>query len=370
MSRIFDVVQSLSGQKNSIVIPRPYVRFFAGDQQALVLGALLNQIVFWSGVDSSCEGGWFYKSHKEMGEDLETLSEDQVGRLVKKLCTKYLPGIIETKNQKVNGTPTAHYRIDGDALIAKIFPPALDSAKVRNGKRESTESNPQNRGMETAEVQNGNRESAESFLYTDQDIQIIKPSSCPDATLPDESHGDNLSEADFISRHPQAVVCSARKRQWGGKDDLICAEFIWSKIIAMYEQAAETCDEVAKPKEPNWAAWANEIRLMVAQDGRTHKQICSLFKRANQDGFWCKNILSPSKLREKWDELSLKLSAPVGTQSRPSSYVNMDFSKQDYSSIPSGFRGGYSSEQANEKVVPVDRSDLPKWLLERTGGAL
>ncbi len=36
-----------------------------------------------------------------MGEDLETLSEDQVGRLVKKLCTKYLPGIIETKNQRL-----------------------------------------------------------------------------------------------------------------------------------------------------------------------------------------------------------------------------------------------------------------------------
>lgn len=39
---------------------------------------------------------------------------------------------------------------------------------------------------------------------------------------------------------------------------------------------------------------------MVMQDGRTHKQICSLFKRANKDSFWCKNVLSPSKLREKW----------------------------------------------------------------------
>ena len=62
---------------------------------------------------------------------------------------------------------------------------------------------------------------------------------------------------------------------------------------------------------------------------------------------------------------------PTGTQAKQlASYVNMDFSKQDYSSIPTGFRNGYSSEQPREQAAPVDRSDLPKWLLERTGGAV
>lgn len=141
-----------------------------------------------------------------------------------------------------------------------------------------------------------------------------KGSSCPGATPPDEDSDDDSSEENFTSRHPEAVVFSAKKRQWGGRDDLTCAEFIWGKIIVMYERAAETDGEVVRPKEPNWTAWANEVRLMVAQDGRTHKQICSLFKRANKDKFWCKNILSPSKLREKWDELSLKLSASAAPQ--------------------------------------------------------
>jgi hypothetical protein len=133
------------------------------------------------------------------------------------------------------------------------------------------------------------------------DPSDIKP-SCPDASPPDHAIDD------FSARHPDAVVFSAKRRQWGSQDDLTCAEFIWGKIIAMYEQAAETDGEVVRPREPNWTAWANEVRLMVAQDGRTHKQICSLFKRASLDRFWCKNILSPSKLREKWDELTLKLS--------------------------------------------------------------
>ncbi|MCS3433679.1 conserved phage C-terminal domain-containing protein [Klebsiella sp. BIGb0407] len=180
-NRIFDVVQAMSGQKNVIVIPRPYLKFFGSDQQAFPLAALLNQIVFWSGVDSSCGDGWFYKSHREMGADLEVLSEDQVLRLVGKIEKKYLAGIIETKSQKVNGTPTTHYRIiDSDALISKIFPPAMDSAKARNGKREAVESESQKCGMETAEPRKQCREVAESYLYTDldadRDSQINKPS--------------------------------------------------------------------------------------------------------------------------------------------------------------------------------------------------
>lgn len=133
-------------------------------------------------------------------------------------------------------------------------------------------------------------------------------SSCQVATQPDES-----DEEKFLSRHPEAAVFSAKKKIWGSAEDLKCAEWIRSRIVKLYEQAAESDGEVARPKEPNWADWANEIRLMCSQDGRTHKQICELFAKANRDPFWCKNILSPSKLREKWDDLTLKLSAnPAG----------------------------------------------------------
>ncbi|MGP2956179.1 helix-turn-helix domain-containing protein, partial [Serratia bockelmannii] len=130
-----------------------------------------------------------------------------------------------------------------------------------------------------------------------------KNPSCPVAPQPDES-GDEK----FLSRHPEAAVFSAKKKIWGSAEDLKCAEWIRSRIVKLYEQASESDGEIARPKEPNWADWANEIRLMCSQDGRTHKQICELFAKANRDPFWCKNILSPSKLREKWDDLTLKLS--------------------------------------------------------------
>ncbi len=138
-----------------------------------------------------------------------------------------------------------------------------------------------------------------------------KKPSRPDASQPDTQ----TDEQGFLTRHPDAVVFSPKKRQWGTQDDLTCAQWLWKKIIALYEQAAECDGEVVRPKEPNWTAWANEIRLMCVQDGRTHKQICEMYSRVSRDPFWCRNVLSPSKLREKWDELSLRLSPSVTRES-------------------------------------------------------
>ncbi|WP_410733759.1 hypothetical protein [Citrobacter freundii] len=339
MSQIFEIVQSLSGQRNCITIPVPYLDYFSGDQQAHALGAVLNQLVFWSG-KSDLNDGWFYKEHSELAAEIRGVSEDQVQRLVNKICTRWLPGVVEKAQRQVNGTKKTHYRIDGEALINVLFPATLDSAESRNGKREVAEPIPQNHGTETVESRNHNREVAEPILYTDHysdhHKQISNP-SCPEASQPD---AEGLSPAEqFLAKHPEAVTWNVPNRQWGSQDDLTCAEYLWGTIIAMYEQAAESDGEVARPKEPNWASWANEVRLMVTQDGRTHKQICALFKRANKDSFWRKNVLSPSKLREKWDELSLKLSVSMKQPTGDSPVARASYQTVDYS-LPenSGFR--------------------------------
>lgn len=57
---------------------------------------------------------------------------------------------------------------------------------------------------------------------------------------------------------------------------------------------------------PNLESWANEIRLAREQDSRTIDQIWNLFEWAQNDHFWHANILSPSKLRQKWDVLVIQ----------------------------------------------------------------
>ncbi|WP_228351059.1 MULTISPECIES: hypothetical protein [Limnobaculum] len=219
MSQIFSIIQALSGQKNSIVIPAPYLDYFSGDQQAHALGAILNQLVFWSG-KSELSGGWFYKEHRELAEEIRGVSEDQAQRLVNKLCKRWLPGIIETKVSKVNGTPKTHYRIDGDALISKLFPSTLDSAESRNG----------------------NREVAESFPYTDQYIQINKtyvPSV--DGTPISKTYSDEFEKAWSI--YPKREGSNPKKdayRSWNARlKEGVTSEEMLQGVIAY----AEFCKE-------------------------------------------------------------------------------------------------------------------------------
>ncbi|EAW6537140.1 helix-turn-helix domain-containing protein, partial [Salmonella enterica] len=190
------------------------------------------------------------------------------------------------------------------AAFAHLSDP--DQSKSDPSESDASKSDPSKSGK------NGGFDPSESggdpSVKSKQDPQDNKTLSCPDASQPDQQ----VTDQEYLSRHPDAAVFSSKKRQWGTQDDLTCAQWIWKKIIALYEQAAESDGELVRPKEPNWTAWANEIRLMCAQDGRTHKQICEMYSRVSRDPFWCRNILSPSKLREKWDELSLRLSAPIG----------------------------------------------------------
>lgn len=79
-------------------------------------------------------------------------------------------------------------------------------------------------------------------------------------------------------------------------------------------RAAEWIFELLKKLNPEFKvksmdSWANCVRLMRERDGRTHRDICELFQWANQDPFWSLNILSPSSLREKWIQLSIKKQA-------------------------------------------------------------
>lgn len=82
-------------------------------------------------------------------------------------------------------------------------------------------------------------------------------------------------------------------------EDKEVAEWMWKLILEMQPDR--------KPKAGQEENWPNTIRLLREKDQRTHDEIRDLFKRANSDPFWRTNILSPRKLREKWDDLSLKL---------------------------------------------------------------
>lgn len=99
-----------------------------------------------------------------------------------------------------------------------------------------------------------------------------------------EGNGNNIGDKSFSPKNAFS------------DEDNRCAEFIFSKIREL--------NPTAKP--PNMKKWAESVRLMRERDNRTHREIIELFTWANNDQFWKTNILSPQKLREKWDSLVIK----------------------------------------------------------------
>ncbi|QMP81701.1 hypothetical protein [Vibrio phage XM1] len=80
-------------------------------------------------------------------------------------------------------------------------------------------------------------------------------------------------------------------------------------------------DVIPRAKEPNFEKWAHEVRLAANALDVSLTDLWNVFLWANSDGFWKANILSPSKLRDKFPQLEVKkneASKSNGGQSTPS----------------------------------------------------
>lgn len=82
-------------------------------------------------------------------------------------------------------------------------------------------------------------------------------------------------------------------------------------------------------KKPNLQTWANEVRLMVERDKRTEAEIIYLMDWVQNDSFWKTNILSVSKLREKFDQLVIKVKEDISKRnnqvnSKPKAYRSLE----------------------------------------------
>ncbi|WP_308563974.1 hypothetical protein [uncultured Klebsiella sp.] len=265
---------------------------------------------------------------------------------------------IDEELRQVNGTPKKHYRVDQDALIARIFPQAPNrnkSLKVMetayepngNGLRAESEQVIESNGngsqaecirpksqMETAHEPNpGNGLRAESYLYTDLKNRSLHTDH--------KNHAGEISPVDNFSESTQKTVTpevnipdAAEDSNLATDDDLDLAMWFWSTIIEMYERAAEFDGSLAKPREPNFVGWANEVRLLRHEHSCSHDQIRTLIERIQRDQFWCPKIQSMKTLRNKWPELALKL-CPVNLATGG----NLGFSGKVQADIPKGFRG-------------------------------
>jgi len=68
-------------------------------------------------------------------------------------------------------------------------------------------------------------------------------------------------------------------------------------------------------KKPDFQKWAKSIDLMIRADKRDPVEIGEVIRWCQRDSFWKGNILSTSKLRDKYDQLVLRMKSPKQTKS-------------------------------------------------------
>ena len=70
-------------------------------------------------------------------------------------------------------------------------------------------------------------------------------------------------------------------------------------------------------KKPNLQTWAKPFDLMIRVDKRGVEDIQTVMNWSQRDSFWQGNILSPSKLRDKYDQLTMRMKSVKQSDNQP-----------------------------------------------------
>ncbi|MDA1581910.1 hypothetical protein [Bacillus cereus group sp. TH228LC] len=258
------LISQISGQENILVVPKIFIKL-TGD---LTTAVLLNQIVFYSD-KSKRSDGYFYKTYKDWESEI-CLTKRQVSYSAEKLKKMKL---IETKKMKANGAPTVHYKLDYDKLLETIVT-ICDDGLLQNVTIES-----------------------------DNMSQTLDSNKMSLSITEIENTTENTTEKSKPSRL-KFETC-----------DTNAAKYLFEKIKS----------NNSKQKQPNFDSWANEFRLMREKDNRELQEIKDVIDWCQEDMFWKGNILSPKKLREKFDQLTIQMNSRKGANKR----VGIDWKSHD-----------------------------------------
>jgi hypothetical protein len=266
---------------------------------------LLSQLVYWH---NRMDGEWMYKTREDIKKETG-LSRDEQETARKRLVAL---GVLQ---EDLRGVPaTVHYKINTERLEALLLAP--DKAESQLGatpptrRRQHTQldggnpankmaANPPTRRGESRQQAGGDPANFLTGDYTESTQEITQEIT--------RRAGEKNSVDNFSEIYPEAAIFDTDKKHWGTADDLEFARWFYASIVELHEKAAEFDGMISRPEEPDWAAWANEVRQLREEQGCDHAQMRRLVERIQGDPFWCRRIRNLKPLREKWTDLVVRL---------------------------------------------------------------
>ena len=120
-----------------------------------------------------------------------------------------------------------------------------------------------------------------------------------------------------------------RKRKEASTRKYIYDDLHYKMATFFYEQILSNNPN---HKKPNLESWANDVRKMMDIDGRSKDEIGHLMKWVQKNDFWMANVLSVSKLREKYDQLIMQYQKdkPKKEESKQFRPDSVEITEDDY----------------------------------------
>lgn len=130
-------------------------------------------------------------------------------------------------------------------------------------------------------------------FYQDEDSEVAGRTA---------SNGQATGKQRATNKNVRMKECKKKDTRQKYDEDTIhfqLGKFFYNKIL----------ENNPDHREPNFQRWADDIRKMIELDNRTEEQIKYLMTWVQEDSFEMANVLSPSKLRKRFDQLVIKVKA-------------------------------------------------------------
>ena len=156
-------------------------------------------------------------------------------------------------------------------------------------------------------------------VYQGQDSEDEQPVDNQWTTSGQPANTDKNVKNDKNDKNERNEVTSSPKNKFSDDSiELILASELFNLIIGNNPNA----------KKPSLQAWARDIDLMMRVDKRSVEDIQAMISWCQRDNFWQGNILSPKKLRDKFDQLTVKMNTAQRTDNpranRPNGFDAID----------------------------------------------
>lgn len=256
--RITALIKSISGQANTLTIPRVYIALVGGN---IEVALFLSQSVYWSDRTTRPDG-FFFKSYREWEEEIG-LSQFKIKNAADKLVEM---GVMQTKIKKANKAPTVHYRVDIRSLTDLIIK-FLDNQESEQSDYEETQQSDYQETSQsltetttetTTEITAGGAPAPdEPGALSPLSEAFVNVTSIPELTGGVQRWMDALAEMQKAGVEPQDVVTAVREMRDKGLSIASLRSVVNPSIIAMSKRKSKkNGGGPAAEEEPDYEALA------------------------------------------------------------------------------------------------------------------